>query len=75
MKSFSTTCQINASAARVWAVLTDLPAWPTWNTTVPKVEGSVGLGNKVTVYTTASPGRAFPVKVSALTQPSSMVWT
>jgi len=75
MKSFSTTCEINAPATRVWEVLTDLAAWPNWNTTTPKVEGTVGLGSKVTVYTTASPGRAFPVKVSTLTPPNEMVWT
>lgn len=33
------------------------------------------MGNKVTVYTTASPGRAFPVKVTALEPPRFMVWT
>ena len=75
MKSFNTTCQIDAPATRVWAVLTDLQAWPKWNTTVPKVEGTVALGNTVTVYTTASPGRAFPVKVAELTPPRSMLWT
>ena len=75
MKTFSTNCLIDASPAKVWATLTDLQAWPTWNTTVPKVEGTVALGNKVTVYTTASPGRAFPVKVTALTPPHEMVWT
>lgn len=75
MKSFSATCQIDAPATKVWAVLTDLQAWPRWNTTVPKVEGTVALGNKVTVYSTASPGRAFPVKVAELTPPSAMVWS
>jgi hypothetical protein len=74
MKSFNATCQIDAPSARVWAVLTDLQAWPKWNTTVPKAEGSIALGNTVTVYTTASPGRAFPVKVAELTAPSKMVW-
>lgn len=75
MKSFSIACEIDAPPEKVWAVLTDLAAWPQWNTTVPKVEGTIAPGNKVTVYTTASPGRAFPVKVSELQAPRSMVWT
>lgn len=75
MKAFATTCVIGASQNKVWAVLTDLQAWPKWNTTVPRVEGTVALGNAVTVYTTASPGRAFPVKVAALNPPREMVWT
>lgn len=74
MKTFNTTCVIDAPPTKVWAVLTDLQAWPKWNTTVPKVEGVVALGNAVTVYTTASPGRAFPVKVAALNPPREMVW-
>ena len=75
MKSFGTTCVIDAPPSKVWAILTDLPAWPKWNTTVPKVEGTVALGNTVTVYTTASPGRAFPVKVAALNPPWQMLWS
>jgi hypothetical protein len=74
LKTFSTSCVIHAAPTKVWSVLTDLAAWPSWNTTVPKVEGTVALGNKVTVYTTASPGRAFPVKVAALNPPREMLW-
>lgn len=74
MKSFSTSILIDAPASKIWSILTDLARWPTWNRTVDKVEGSVALGNKVTVYAKASPGRAFPVKVSELTPPSRMVW-
>jgi uncharacterized protein YndB with AHSA1/START domain len=72
---FSTRTTIHAPAARVWSILTDLAAWPTWNSTVAAVEGTVGLGQKVKVTVTANPGRAFPVKVSALESPTRMVWT
>jgi hypothetical protein len=75
MTSFRTTCIIDAPSSKVWAILTDLEAWPKWNTTVPKVEGTVALGNTVTVYTTASPGRAFPVKVAVLNPPWEMLWS
>lgn len=75
MRSFSSTCRIDAPATKVWALLTDLAAWPNWNTTVPRVEGTVALGNKVTVYSTASPGRAFPVKVAEISPPNKMVWS
>lgn len=75
MKTFSTTCVIDATPTTVWSVLTDLQAWPKWNSTVPKVEGTVALGNRITVYTTASPGRAFPVKVTTLNAPREMLWT
>jgi len=66
---------IDAAPTKVWAVLTDLHAWPRWNTTVPRVEGTIALGNAITVYTTSSPGRAFPVTVAALEPPGKMIWT
>ena len=53
MKSFHTAILIDAPVSRVWSLLTDLPNWPRWNTTVDKVEGSIGLGSRVTVYATA----------------------
>ena len=74
MKSFHTAILIDAPVSRVWSLLTDLPNWPRWNTTVDKVEGSIGLGSRVTVYAKASPGRAFPLKVSELDPPNRMVW-
>ena len=73
--TFSTRTTIHAPAPRVWSILTDLAAWPRWNSTVVAVEGTVALGQKVKVTVTANPGRAFPVKVSALESPARMVWT
>ena len=71
---FSTRTTIAAPPDRVWGILTDLPAWTTWNTTVTSTEGTVALGQKVTVAVTANPGRAFAVKVAELVAPSRMVW-
>ena len=72
---FSTSTTIAAPAETVWAILTDVAAWPSWNSTVTATEGSVALGAKVTVSVTANPGRSFPVKVTTLDAPSRMVWT
>jgi hypothetical protein len=59
----------------VWRLLTDLTAYQTWNTTVEGVEGTIGLGNKITVHAKIAPGKAFPVKVTTLEPPRKMVWT
>jgi hypothetical protein len=72
---FTTSTTIEAPPETVWAILTDLAAWPSWNSTVTATEGSVALGQKVTVSVTANPGRSFPVTVSALDAPARMVWT
>jgi hypothetical protein len=72
---FSTRTTIHAPAQRVWSILTDLPAWPSWNSTVTAAEGEVAPGARVKVTVTANPGRAFPVKVTTLDAPRRMVWT
>ena len=75
MKSFATTIAIRASAEAIWSILTDASAYPSWNSTVDKVEGRIAAGEKVTVHAKASPGRAFPLTVSAFEPPRRMVWT
>ena len=71
---FSTTTTIEAPADLVWSILTDVPAWPTWNTSVTATSGSVALGSKVSVTAAVNPGRAFAVTVSSLDAPHTMVW-
>jgi len=72
---FACRTTIQAPVATVWAILTDLTGWRDWNSTISKTEGAISLGAKVKVEVTANPGRAFPVKVTALTAPNQMVWT
>src|SRR5688500_3648499 len=74
-KSFAASVDIAAPAEKVWSILTDVASWPTWNTTVDKVQGAVAPGSTVTVYVKASPGQAFPVTVTTLDAPTRMVWT
>lgn len=75
MKFFATSTTINASPETLWGLLTDGPNWPTWNPTVERVEGTIALGQKITVHAKIAPSRAFPVVVSELTPPQKMVWT
>lgn len=75
MKSFATTIAIDAPAAAVWSLLTDAPGYPAWNSTVTRIEGRIAFGEKLTVHAKASPGRAFPLRVSVFKTPALMVWT
>jgi hypothetical protein len=75
MKSFAVNILIRATPEAIWAILTDGAAWPSWNPTVDKVEGSVAPGEKLKVFTRLSPGREFPVRVSEFSPPRRMVWT
>src|SRR5436190_23955226 len=74
-KSFATSVEIAAPPEKVWSILIDAAGWPSWNTTIDKVEGTIAAGKKVTVHAKLAPGQAFPVTVSAMDAPSRMVWT
>lgn len=74
MKSFACTVVIQGTPEAIWQVLADAPAYPSWNATVTRVDGSVALGRTVTVHAKVAAGRAFPVKVVALDAPRRMVW-
>lgn len=75
MKSFASKVVINAAPERVWAILTESERYTAWNSTVSRVEGHIAKGETVKVHATISPGRVFPVKVTALDAPRRMVWT
>jgi hypothetical protein len=75
MKSFATKITIRARPETVWALLTDAAGYPSWNSTVEKVEGRIAAGEKVTVHAKASPGRGFALTVAELVPPRKMVWT
>ena len=49
MKEIPTGILINASAERVWQVLTDFAAFPDWNPFMRSAEGSLTPGSKLTV--------------------------
>ena len=74
MKNFATSISIRARPEDIWALLTDAAGYSSWNSTVEKVEGQIAAGGKVTVYARATPGRAFPLKVTEFTPPRRMVW-
>jgi hypothetical protein len=65
-KSFASSVFIDSSPEANWAILTDAPRWPKWNTTVDRVDGEFALGKKITVHAKISPGRAFPLTVREL---------
>lgn len=75
MKEFSASTLINATPEAVWAILTDAASYPDWDPGMIRLEGTIGLGEKITAYTKISPDRAFPVTVSSMSPNQSMTWT
>lgn len=74
MRSYEASSFIDAPPDVVWAVLTNVSAWPDWDSGVAKVDGQLALGKKLSIAVKANPGRAFPVKVIELTAPQQMVF-
>lgn len=68
-------CRIQASPERVWGLLTDAAAFPTWNTTVTRVEGPIEAGRKLAIEVPSAPGRVFRPTVSAFEPGRRMVWS
>ncbi|GAA0435728.1 hypothetical protein Acor_55740 [Acrocarpospora corrugata] len=74
MRSYEASSLIGATPEKVWTLLTDIAAWPGWDSGVTKVDGRLALGEKLSIAVEANPGRAFPVKVVELTAPERMVF-
>lgn len=74
MKRFAASSSIHATPERIWSILTDAPRYPEWNSTVDKVDGRIAPGERIALHVKLSPGRAFPVTVSAFDPPRRMVW-
>lgn len=72
---FAADTMISAPAARVWSVITDGAAYPSWDSGVTKVEGRIADGEKITVHAAVANGRAFPVKVAFDPPGRTMTWT
>lgn len=75
MKYYEAEAEINAAPEPIWEVLTDGDAYADWDNGVTEVEGTIALGEKIKVHAEISPGRAFPVKVSELSEAKRMVWS
>jgi hypothetical protein len=73
-RSYEATSHINASLEEVWTVLTDVAAWPEWDSGVISVVGEFAPGAQLTIAVAANPGRAFPVTVTHVDRPGSMVF-
>jgi uncharacterized protein YndB with AHSA1/START domain len=75
MRYYETSSVIAASPERVWSVLSDGAAWPTWDSGVEGVDGRLAPGEKVTIRSSAAPGRAFPVRVTSMDPPHRLEFT
>jgi uncharacterized protein YndB with AHSA1/START domain len=74
MRAYEASSTIDATPEQVWSVLTNIAAWPDWDSGVTKVDGRLALGEKLSVAVKANPGRVFPVRVVTMSEPKRMVF-
>lgn len=74
MRHYESSARIDASPEAVWRVLTDGAAYPTWESGVERVEGTIADGETIKVFSEVDPGRAFPVKVGDVEPARLMRW-
>lgn len=65
---------IEAPPDVVWAVLTDAPGYPAWNTTVTGIEGTIASGADIVLSVKIAPDQSFNLNVSTFEAPKTMVW-
>jgi hypothetical protein len=68
-------CTIQASAERLWALLTDAPGFPRWNSTVTSIEGVIAPGASLKLKVPTAPDRVFKPKVTEFEPGRRMVWS
>lgn len=56
-RRIETNIEINAPAARIWALLTDFARMPSWNPFIKSVSGNLAQGARLSVYI-APPGKS-----------------
>lgn len=57
MREVKTEIIINASASKVWRILTDFPRYHEWNPFVREVKGKIAVGEKLEIYVKPKNGR------------------
>ena len=72
--AISVTISIDAPAATIWALLTDLGAHATWNSTLSSIQGHVALGHRVSFEVPEAPGQKFNPVVTSYDEPNAVVW-
>jgi hypothetical protein len=75
MLAFEAHSTISATPEKVWAVLVQGGDWPTWDSGVASVVGTIAPGKKIRIQSKVAPGRTFPVKVTKFAGPGSLEFT
>lgn len=72
--TFDATATIAAAPEAIWPILTDVAAWPAWDSGVIAASGTAdAVGARISVTSAAAPKQAFAVKVTEWDRPRKLV--
>jgi hypothetical protein len=74
MKAYDATSVIQAAPATIWAILTDAPGYPNWDSGVLRVDGRIAPGEPLKLVSEANPKRTFSLKVTEFRPDERMTW-
>lgn len=75
MLEYNASTEIDASAERVWEILTKASDYPEWDPYCIRIEGTILPGAKIKAFTKLAPDRAFPVEITTFKPGKKMVWS
>jgi len=74
MQVYETSRRINADPPTVWRILTDPARLVAIGSGVTRLDGRIAPGERLKLQSEASPGRIFPLIVTAFDPPHFMEW-
>ena len=74
-KGYHVSRRIDATPDRIWALLTDASSYRDWNRAVVNIEGTIALGNTISLVSIVNPKRVFTLKITDVARPSRLVWS
>ena len=66
--------EIKADPAVLWALLTNAPDYPRWNSTVIAIDGNIALWETIKLKSILDPKRTFKLKVKEFEPAKRLVW-
>ena len=77
-KLFSRSTTVNATIQAppvvIWSLLTDVERYPTWNSTIISIEGSIQPGGSIKLKSKLDPKRTFTLKIKDFQKHTRLVW-
>lgn len=65
--------KVQAPPQKIWSLLTNARQFPSWNSTIRSIDGTIALGQTIQLKTTTAE-RIFKLKVSRFEPNARMVW-